>query len=76
MLLMQWITAISDPPVSPWTSVLPLMFVISMTMIKQGYEDFKRHRADRVINQRKITKLDNGGVMEIQAQEVLYILCI
>ena len=67
---MEWIGF--PPPVSPFTSVAPLVFVVSMTMLKQGYEDFKRHRADRVINQRKITKLENGGVIEIQAQEVLY----
>ena len=50
------IPAVSEPPVSPFTSVAPLVFVVTMTMLKQGYEDFKRHRADRVINQRKVTK--------------------
>jgi phospholipid-translocating ATPase len=64
------IPAVSEPPVSPFTSVAPLVFVVTMTMLKQGYEDFKRHRADRVINQRKVTKLQDGGVMEIQSQEV------
>ena len=61
---------ISPPPVSPFTSVAPLLFVVIMTMLKQGYEDFKRHKADRVINRRKVTKLKDGGVDEIQAQEV------
>ena len=64
------IPQIQAPPVSPFTSVAPLVFVVSMTMLKQGYEDFKRHRADSVINQRKVTKLQDGGVIEIQAQEV------
>ena len=41
-------------------------------MIKQGYEDFKRHRNDRVINHRLITKLESGGVREIKSQEVLF----
>ena len=67
---MAWIPQVQEPPVSPFTSVAPLVFVVTMTMLKQGYEDFKRHRADRVINQRKVTKLQNGGVIEIQAQEV------
>ena len=67
---MKWIPQIQAPPVSPFTSVAPLVFVVSMTMLKQGYEDFKRHRADRVINQRKVTKLEKEGVLEVQAQEV------
>lgn len=61
---------IQAPPVSPFTSVAPLVFVVTMTMLKQGYEDFKRHQADRGINRRKVTKLQDGGVIEIQAQEV------
>ena len=69
-ILMECIEAIQAPPVSPFTSVAPLVFVVTMTMLKQGYEDFKRHRADSVINQRKVTKLQDGGVIEIQAQEV------
>ena len=73
---MECIEAIQAPPVSPFTSVAPLVFVVTMTMLKQGYEDFKRHRADRVINQRKVTKLQDGGVIEIQAQEVLIIVYI
>ena len=67
---MTWIPQVQEPPVSPFTSVAPLVFVVTMTMLKQGYEDFKRHRADRVINQRKVTKLQDGGVIEIQSQEV------
>lgn len=37
-------------PVSPWTSLVPLLFVVSVTAIKQGYEDYLRHRADILVN--------------------------
>lgn len=40
----------SDSPVSPATSLIPLMFVVSVTAVKQGYEDFLRHKADNVVN--------------------------
>lgn len=39
-----------DSPVSKWTSLLPLVFVISATAIKQGYEDYLRHKADNLVN--------------------------
>lgn len=37
-------------PVSKWTSLLPLIFVISVTAMKQGYEDYLRHKADNLVN--------------------------
>ncbi|KAK6933665.1 P-type ATPase, C-terminal [Dillenia turbinata] len=33
-------------------SVLPLAFVLSVTAIKDAYEDYRRHRADRIENNR------------------------
>ena len=71
---MTWIPQIQGPPQSPFTSVAPLVLVVSLTMLKQGYEDFKRHRADKVINERKVTKLQDGGEIEIQSQEVKILL--
>ncbi|KAF3835434.1 hypothetical protein F7725_027992, partial [Dissostichus mawsoni] len=39
-----------DTPTSPVTSGLPLFFVITVTAIKQGYEDWLRHKADNEVN--------------------------
>ncbi|EGD82884.1 hypothetical protein PTSG_12035 [Salpingoeca rosetta] len=47
--------------IAPITSVLPLVFVIGVTAIKQAYEDYRRHRADAEINLRKTRILDNQG---------------
>lgn len=33
-------------PFSPFTTFFPLSFVIGLSMIKEGYEDFRRHRSD------------------------------
>lgn len=41
---------LTDSPVSPLTSLIPLVFVIAVTAAKQGYEDFLRHRADNMVN--------------------------
>ena len=59
-----------DSPVSPFTSIAPLLFVVVVTMVKQGYEDFCRHRADREVNHKMVMKITNGHVEEIRAQKV------
>ena len=67
-----------ETPVPPFTSVSPLVFVVSVTMIKQGYEDFKRHKADTAINKRLVTKLERNNVVEIHSEKVQVgdILCV
>ena len=39
-----------DPPVSPMSWLASLCFIIAVTMIKQAYEDYLRHKSDRYIN--------------------------
>ncbi|XP_077235972.1 phospholipid-transporting ATPase 1-like [Tasmannia lanceolata] len=41
-------------------SILPLAFVLLVTAIKDGYEDWRRHRSDRIENNRMATVLVNG----------------
>lgn len=38
---------IPDTPVNPLTWFYALLFVVLTTMVKQGYEDFKRSKRDR-----------------------------
>ncbi|KAG8232436.1 hypothetical protein J437_LFUL012866 [Ladona fulva] len=54
-----------DSPVSATTSILPLAFVISVTAVKQGYEDWLRHRADAKVNRTPTTILDSLGNKKI-----------
>ena len=61
---------IIESPVSPVPNFLALGFVILTTAIKQGYEDFKRHRADRVINHRLVTRIEANGIQEIQSSKI------
>ncbi|CDI97044.1 phospholipid transporting ATPase IF [Echinococcus multilocularis] len=53
----------TDSPVSPVTSILPLAFVILLTMVKQGYEDFLRHKADREINSAPVQLVNSDGTL-------------
>lgn len=46
--VMQSIPAIS--PLSPLSAVLPLIFVLSLSMIREGFEDYKRWKSDKESN--------------------------
>ncbi|XP_076046223.1 phospholipid-transporting ATPase IF-like isoform X2 [Oratosquilla oratoria] len=59
-----------DSPVAPITSTLPLLFVVFVTMIKQGYEDWRRHREDGKVNRAKVTVVRNGLHEECRSQDV------
>ncbi|CAH8668418.1 unnamed protein product [Schistosoma curassoni] len=61
----------TDSPVSPTTSIIPLFFVLSVTMIKQGYEDFLRLKADREINHIPIEIVtENGHLTTVKSMEL------
>eukprot|EP00043_Microstomoeca_roanoka_P007675 m.74086 g.74086 ORF g.74086 m.74086 type:complete len:1280 (-) comp13926_c0_seq1:27-3866(-) len=71
-LTMMLVAFIPDVAViDPITSVLPLVFVIGVTAIKQAYEDYQRHRADAEINLQATRILDmSGDHHEIHYQDV------
>ncbi|KAF3767296.1 hypothetical protein M406DRAFT_89812 [Cryphonectria parasitica EP155] len=39
------------------TTILPLLFFVLLTIIKEGYDDYKRHRLDKVENAQPVTVL-------------------
>ncbi|XP_071440396.1 phospholipid-transporting ATPase IF-like [Hetaerina americana] len=51
----------TDSPVSATTSILPLAFVILVTAVKQGYEDWLRHRSDAKVNKAPTSIIDSNG---------------
>ncbi|XP_023715383.1 probable phospholipid-transporting ATPase IF isoform X4 [Cryptotermes secundus] len=59
-----------ESPVEPLTSVLPLVFVIAVTALKQGYEDWLRHRSDNEVNCSLVTVIRKGIVQDIEAKDV------
>ncbi|KAJ3574667.1 hypothetical protein NPX13_g4293 [Xylaria arbuscula] len=40
-----------------YTTIVPLFFFVALTIVKEGYDDFKRHRLDKVENARATTVL-------------------
>lgn len=47
--------------ISPGVAMLPLLIVLFITMVKDGYEDIKRHQSDRNVNRQKCRILAGHG---------------
>ncbi|CAL8134312.1 unnamed protein product [Orchesella dallaii] len=54
---------IIESPVHPFTAVSPLAFVIFVTAVKQGYEDWLRHKNDDQVNNRPVRVIRDGKLM-------------
>jgi phospholipid-translocating ATPase len=59
-----------DSPVSPMTSIVPLLFVISITAAKQAYENILKWRADNMVNKSMVIVIRNGVEEEIKCEDI------
>jgi len=64
------LTWVIDAPISPESWLLSLMFVVVITMIKQGYEDYLRHKEDNRANRRKVSVIRKGGLAVINSENI------
>ncbi|KAL5275863.1 ATP8B2 family protein [Megaselia abdita] len=62
LLVLQLIPAISS--LTPVTTALPLIGVLSLTAIKDAYDDIQRHLSDSQVNNRRSKTLRNGKLIE------------
>uniref|UniRef100_G3X013 ATPase phospholipid transporting 11A n=1 Tax=Sarcophilus harrisii TaxID=9305 RepID=G3X013_SARHA len=69
-LIIFLVQLIIDTPTSPVTSGLPLFFVIAVTAIKQGYEDWLRHKADNAMNQCPVHFIQHGKLVRKQSRNL------
>ncbi|XP_063160925.1 phospholipid-transporting ATPase IH isoform X1 [Candoia aspera] len=69
-LIIFLVQLIIDTPTSPVTSGLPLFFVIIVTAIKQGYEDWLRHKADNATNQYPVHFIRHGKLVRKQSHKL------
>ncbi|XP_040179722.1 phospholipid-transporting ATPase IG isoform X5 [Rana temporaria] len=69
-LIIFLVQAIVDTPTSPVTSGLPLFFVITVTAIKQGYEDWLRHRADNEVNKSTVYIIENCKRVKKESEKI------
>eukprot|EP01060_Flectonema_neradi_P005711 TRINITY_DN13826_c1_g1_i1.p1 TRINITY_DN13826_c1_g1~~TRINITY_DN13826_c1_g1_i1.p1 ORF type:complete len:1287 (+),score=199.44 TRINITY_DN13826_c1_g1_i1:181-4041(+) len=57
-------------PITPLSAVVPLVLILGVAMIKDGYEDFKRHIADRKDNSGLVTTLVDGAWKDIPSSDL------
>ena len=62
LLILQLIPAISS--LTPVTTAIPLIGVLSLTAIKDAYDDFQRHLNDSQVNNRISKCLRNGKLVD------------
>ncbi|THG99827.1 hypothetical protein EW026_g2586 [Hermanssonia centrifuga] len=55
--------------VSPGLVILPLLIVLAITALKDGYEDIKRHQSDRRVNYSQVRLLAGGDWANANAME-------
>ncbi|XP_060764598.1 phospholipid-transporting ATPase ID [Neoarius graeffei] len=74
LLILQLIPQISS--LSWFTTVVPLLLVLSITLAKDGSDDVKRHKNDKQVNNRKVDVLINGQLrtekwMNVQVGDII-----
>ncbi|XP_065215158.1 phospholipid-transporting ATPase ID isoform X2 [Planococcus citri] len=68
LMVLQMISVISS--LTPITTSIPLIGVLSLTAIKDAYDDYQRHISDNQVNRRKSKSVRNGKVVDVMWSEV------
>ncbi|XP_075974263.1 phospholipid-transporting ATPase IF-like [Anticarsia gemmatalis] len=69
-LIVTVIAVFIDSPVSPFTSIAPLTFMVLVTALKQGYEDWLRHKADNKVNNQIVEIVHKGVIKEVRNSSI------
>ncbi|XP_063363276.1 phospholipid-transporting ATPase IF [Cydia amplana] len=69
-LVVTFIAIVIDSPVSPLTSIAPLSFMVMVTAVKNGYEDWLRHKADGRVNNQIVEILQRGVIKEVRNSSI------
>ena len=52
------------------TYITPLGFVVSLTMFKEAYDDFRRYQRDKDANKTIYKLLAGGGLVDIKSRDL------
>jgi len=68
--LMQFVPGVSPFPL--YITLIPLTIILGATAIKEGYEDFLRHKSDAAMNNALVRKLDSvtGHIQSVKSKSV------
>lgn len=57
-------------PVTPYSTWVPLIFVLTVSAIKDAWEDIRRKKSDNIVNNRLYYVLRNGHYVKMKNQEI------
>eukprot|EP00163_Fabomonas_tropica_P014185 TRINITY_DN2587_c0_g2_i3.p1 TRINITY_DN2587_c0_g2~~TRINITY_DN2587_c0_g2_i3.p1 ORF type:complete len:1203 (+),score=339.25 TRINITY_DN2587_c0_g2_i3:849-4457(+) len=70
-LLISMLQVFTDlSPTGKYTTLGPLLAVLSITAAKEGYEDYQRHKQDKFVNNREVTVVRGGREEVVKWQDV------
>eukprot|EP00124_Ichthyophonus_hoferi_P000614 Ihof_evm7s24 gene=Ihof_evmTU7s24 len=69
LLILMTIPEVSS--LNPVSTALPLIFVLALTAIKDGYDDYKRHVSDRELNGREVEVFREGVWVLVDWEKIM-----
>lgn len=57
-------------PLSPFSAVAPLIFVLTLSMVREGFEDYKRWRSDKTDNSQLTHCFDGKGLVKREWKDI------
>ncbi|ALC48588.1 CG9981 [Drosophila busckii] len=70
-LLVTIVSFFVNDTMSPMVSLLPLLFVMIVTALKEGLEDYARAKSDRIVNSTRVTLMRQGKQISIDSQFIV-----
>ncbi|XP_063693860.1 phospholipid-transporting ATPase IF-like isoform X1 [Bolinopsis microptera] len=59
-----------ETPIGPGTTMMPLIIVVTISLFKQGFEDYNRHKADNEVNHRLVNVIRHGCLQQINSKNI------
>lgn len=56
--------------ITPATSIMPLVTVLSVSMIREGIEDYYRYKSDRAANSKVVKQIKNGEIVNTKSMDL------
>lgn len=60
-------TVLSTLPLSPWspiTMIMPTTFVLFVSILREGVEDYARYKSDKLSNRQPVMRIKKDGSVE------------
>jgi len=64
MMIGTYVPSLFASPLTPFSTLGPLVLVLAITMVKEALEDWKRHKSDHEVNTRRASVLRRSGRVE------------